>query len=111
MVEPQVLSEARVAYWVEKAAAHQCRALRCLREARGQGTAVLRSSETRTRRDEALQSLLAARGAVLRAQAMSSGTEHSRTIEEHLAQLDALVQAVERECSETPAGRVAGLTS
>jgi len=40
---------------------------------------------------------------------MASGTEHSSTLQGHLAQLDALIQAVEQQCSELEARRVADL--
>src|SRR5215208_2957892 len=108
-LEPEVVSEAQVAYWIEQAAAHQCRALRCLQELRGQGGPLPSSSETRTGQDGALQSLLAARRAVLRAQAMASGTEHISALQVHLAQLDAHIQALEEECPQTEAGSVAHL--
>jgi two-component system, OmpR family, KDP operon response regulator KdpE len=108
--EPQPLSEGKVAYWIEKAADHQCRALRCLQELRGPGRVLLSASRTRTLQDRALLSLLAARRALVRAQDMASGMEQSGTLQGHLAQLDALIQVVERECSQTEVRRVADLT-
>ena len=71
--------------------------------------ALLSAAQTRTRQDRALLSLLAARRAILRAQTMASGTEHGSTLQRHLAQLDALIQIVEQECSETEARRMAPL--
>jgi hypothetical protein len=103
------MPEARLARWIERAAEHQCRALRCLQELRGPGRALLSAAQTRTRQDRALLSLLAARRAILRAQTMASGTEHGGTLQGHLAQLDALILIVEQECSETEARRMAPL--
>ena len=106
---PPPPADARIAYWVEKAAAHQCRALRCLREIRDLDSARLSSSQTLTRQCRALQSLIAARRAVERAMAMASGTEYVSALHGHLAQLDPLIQAVERECTETEGRRIANL--
>jgi hypothetical protein len=53
--------------------------------------------------------LLAARRAVLHAQTMARGTEHGSTLQGHLAQLDAQIQAMEEECSETEARRMTQL--
>jgi DNA-binding response OmpR family regulator len=108
--EPQPLNEGKVAYWIEKAADHQCRALRCLQELRGPGRVLLSASHTRTLQERALLSLLAARRALVRAQDMASGMEQSGTLQGHLAQLDALIQVVEQECSQTEVRRVADLT-
>src|SRR5207244_2499074 len=98
--------EAKLACWLERAAEHQCRALRWLQELRGPGRVVLSSAETGTRQYRALQSLLAARRAVLRAEPLARGSARGSTLQGHLAQLDALIQAVEQECSETEAQRV-----
>jgi hypothetical protein len=109
MGERYPLSETRVAYWVERAAAHQCRALLYLQELRGPGRPLLSPSQRGTRQYQALRSLLAARRAVRRAQAMASDSEHRSRLQGHLAQLEALIQAVQQECSRTEARRVADL--
>jgi DNA-binding response OmpR family regulator len=101
--EAHTRSDAEVAYWIEKAGDHQCHALRCLQELRRPDRARLSPAETRTRRDRAVLSLVGARRAVLRAQAMVRGTEDGSTLQGHLAQLDALIRTLEQECAEPEA--------
>jgi hypothetical protein len=88
--------ENKLAQWMERAAAHQTRALAWLRKARDPAAGALTVSQRRDLLLRALEHILAARRLLLRAQAASTHSEILSTLETHLSRLEITAKSTER---------------
>lgn len=96
-------AEERLARWMERAAAHQTRALIWLRQARDPTAGPLSSTRRRDLLVRALEHLLAARRLLLRAHEATDRTELRQLLDSHLARLAQTTTQTERLLQELDA--------
>jgi hypothetical protein len=96
-------AEERLARWMERAAAHQTRALIWLRQARDPTAGPLSSTRRRALLVRALEHLLAARRLLLRAHEATDRTELRQLLDSHLARLAQTTTQTERLLQELDA--------
>jgi hypothetical protein len=96
--------EPRAARLMERAAAHQVRALALLRAARSFGGAPQSEAQRRAKLHLARAHVSAARHLLLRAQALEPSTKLLGTLDYHLTQLDIVGVSVERRLRQMEAG-------
>jgi hypothetical protein len=86
----------RIARWMERAAAHQTRALIWLRQARDPSAGPLPSTRRRALLVRTLEHLLAARRLLLRAQEATDSADLHRLLDNHLARLAQTISQAEQ---------------
>jgi hypothetical protein len=95
-----------LAHYLERAARHQLRALKCLTQSVPRSQAVRSASQRQRERAWAIEHLLLARSLVAKAQCLATSGEQHTLLVRHLHRLALLVEELQRslEAGDEPSG-------